>query len=134
MESDQLRRKYLKDANDLASEINENEAIFQLASCPLNLMIILLVFRNSNSLPNDRLQLYEKSIQVLIETWNDAKLKETQNDAERKRIDSQKAKREKIRLAYISYIMCVKKTLSLSKYELKEVYCSPFVRPKIAGL
>lgn len=57
-------------ANDLADTIISHSRIKSLAVNPLLLTTLLLVQRRIGRLPTKRVALYEESIKVLLETWN----------------------------------------------------------------
>ncbi|MCL2031837.1 MAG: metallophosphoesterase [Methanomassiliicoccaceae archaeon] len=62
--------KSIQDAKVLADMILDNEKIRFLARTPLLLMTLLLVKRRVGKLHTKRATLYEDSIKVLLETWN----------------------------------------------------------------
>jgi hypothetical protein len=57
-------------AGRLLDAILPNEAILQLATNPLLLTILALVFYSNEKLPNRRVKLYRFCVEALAETWN----------------------------------------------------------------
>jgi len=65
--SEEVRQKALK----LAKDIWDNEHIRRLAQNPLLLTTLLVVNRRQGGeLPKNRVKLYNKAVEVLIQTWN----------------------------------------------------------------
>ncbi len=61
------------EATLLFERINKSEHLKQLAINPILLHLIVLVHRDRGSLPQRRVELYEESINVLLEKWDMAK-------------------------------------------------------------
>jgi formylglycine-generating enzyme required for sulfatase activity/energy-coupling factor transporter ATP-binding protein EcfA2 len=59
-----------REARLLLSAIAENSYISALATNPLLLTVIILVYRQGLSLPEHRITLYESCVNLLLETWN----------------------------------------------------------------
>lgn len=93
-------------ANSLADTIISHNRIKALATNPLLLTTLLLVQRRIGRLPTKRIALYEESIKVLLETWN-------QEGHAPMDISVALCK-----LAYIAFTMTVKGVQQISKDEL----------------
>lgn len=93
-------------ANSLADIIISHNRIKALATNPLLLTTLLLVQRRIGRLPTKRIALYEESIKVLLETWN-------QEGHAPMDISIALCK-----LAYIAFIMTVKGIQQISKDQL----------------
>lgn len=93
-------------ANSLADIIISHSRIKALATNPLLLTTLLLVQRRIGRLPTKRIALYEESIKVLLETWN-------QEGHAPMDVSIALCK-----LAYIAFTMTVKGIQQISKDEL----------------
>jgi hypothetical protein len=60
----------LNDANEVAERILDTEALRRLAEVPLLLTMLLVVKHGAGRLPPDRVSLYERAVEVLLDTWN----------------------------------------------------------------
>jgi len=65
--------KWFEDKTDLASRINNNRRIFELAQNPFLLSIICLIFEKDQTLPERRVELYEKSAVTLLTLFEELK-------------------------------------------------------------
>ncbi len=93
-------------ANKLADVIIKHDRIRALATNPLLLTTLLLVQRRVGRLPTKRVALYDESIKVLIETWN---------QEGHEPLDSSSTW---CKLAYIAFSMSVKGVQQITKDEL----------------
>jgi predicted NACHT family NTPase len=59
-----------REARDLSSQIEINTALRRLAENPLLLTMILVVKHGAGRLPPDRVTLYGRAVEVLLDTWN----------------------------------------------------------------
>jgi NACHT domain len=59
-----------KDAQDMVNEIQRNPKVAELATNPLMLVIVALIRREGRRLPDKRVQLYQRAVETLMETWN----------------------------------------------------------------
>jgi len=64
------REEIISQADELSESILSHEKIRALAGSPLLLTTLLLVQRRVGRLPTKRIALYEESVKVLLETWN----------------------------------------------------------------
>jgi len=64
------REETMQRSDMLAETVLKNKKILSLATSPLLLTTLLLVERRVQRLPDNRAELYEESIKVLLETWN----------------------------------------------------------------
>jgi len=87
------REETLQSSDELVETILKNKKILSLARSPLLLTTLLLVERRVRRLPDNRAELYEESIKVLLETWNQEGFE---------RIDLEPAK---CQLSYIAFEM-----------------------------
>jgi len=87
------QKEILEQADALTAEIERHRSILALAISPLLLTTLLLVQRRVGRLPTRRNVLYEESIKVLLETWNQQGFP---------RIDLETAK---CQLAYVAFVM-----------------------------
>lgn len=60
----------LADGRGLAAEVVASPALSDLASTPLLATIIAIVHRAGVQLPDHRVELYERMVQILVERWN----------------------------------------------------------------
>ena len=58
------------DARDLLAQIGERESITLLASNPLLLVVMALIYREKKRLPERRVELYDAIVNTLLDTWN----------------------------------------------------------------
>jgi hypothetical protein len=59
-----------EEANALLSEIRRNPRVEELATNPLMLVIVSLVRHERTRLPEERVQLYHRAVNTLMDTWN----------------------------------------------------------------
>ncbi|MDP6504343.1 MAG: NACHT domain-containing protein, partial [Planctomycetota bacterium] len=67
------RQEARKLSDDLVEQIEDKDALKALAQNPLMLQILCLVHRNQGAMPEQRTELYETCVQVLLEKWDEAK-------------------------------------------------------------
>ncbi|SCY92993.1 NACHT domain-containing protein [Pseudomonas sp. NFACC37-1] len=60
----------LEDANVLGKTLTSNTALRRLAENPLLLTMLLVVKHGAGRLPPDRVRLYSRAVEVLLDTWN----------------------------------------------------------------
>ncbi len=58
------------ETRDVVEAINQNGALQRLAENPLLLTMLLVVKHGYGRLPPDRVTLYERAVEVLLDTWN----------------------------------------------------------------
>jgi hypothetical protein len=58
------------EAREVARQLIENESLLRLAENPLLLTMLLVVKKGAGRLPPDRVTLYERAVEVLLDTWN----------------------------------------------------------------
>lgn len=58
------------DSNELAQHIIRNGALHRLAENPLLLTMLLVVKHCAGQLPPDRVSLYGRAVEILLDTWN----------------------------------------------------------------
>ena len=58
------------EAKEMLREINRDERIAELAANPLMLVIISLIRREGGRLPEKRVELYNRAVNTLMDTWN----------------------------------------------------------------
>jgi hypothetical protein len=58
------------EADALLAEIRRNHRVEELAANPLMLVIVALIRYESTRLPDKRVQLYERAVNTLMDTWN----------------------------------------------------------------
>lgn len=58
------------EAEALLAEINRNPKVSELATNPLMLVIISLIRYERTRLPEERVQLYDRAVRTLMDTWN----------------------------------------------------------------
>lgn len=59
-----------QEASELADKLLETPALRRLAENPLLLTMLLVVKHSAGRLPPDRVTLYERAVEVLLDTWN----------------------------------------------------------------
>jgi hypothetical protein len=59
-----------RDARQIATSILQNNSLRRLAESPLLLTMLLVVRYGSGRLPPDRVGLYDRAVEVLLDTWN----------------------------------------------------------------
>lgn len=99
----------INSANQLADTIINHSRIKALATNPLLLTTLLLVQRRIGRLPTKRSALYEESIRVLLETWNQEGHAPMDLSA------------ALCKLAYIAFVMTVKGFQEISRRDLIEI-------------
>lgn len=57
-------------AKKFIQKLQENSAIQELATCPLLLMMLCLVFEESGSFPDNRSELYKEGLDILLKKWD----------------------------------------------------------------
>jgi len=102
-------KKHLSEATELVNTIKGNPRIRALAGNPLLLTTLLIVKMRVGRLPSKRVQLYEESIKLLLETWNQESFRA---------IDIDEAKAQ---LSYIAFEMMKNSEHSVGLTELKEM-------------
>jgi len=60
----------LAEGRDVAQRILGNESLRRLAENPLLLTMLLVVKHGAGRLPPDRVSLYDRAVEVLLDTWN----------------------------------------------------------------
>lgn len=60
----------MQDSADVSSALLRNPALRRLAENPLLLTMLLVVKHGAGRLPPDRVSLYERAVEVLLDTWN----------------------------------------------------------------
>jgi len=60
----------LAEGHELAQHLLRNQALRQLAENPLLLTMLLVVKHGAGRLPPDRVSLYGRAVEVLLDTWN----------------------------------------------------------------
>jgi SIR2-like protein/NACHT domain-containing protein len=60
----------LAEADDLAESLLHSDSLRRLAENPLLLTMLLVVKHGAGRLPPDRVSLYERAVEVLLNTWN----------------------------------------------------------------
>ena len=60
----------LEEADDVASRLLKSPALRRLAENPLLLTMLLVVKHGAGRLPPDRVSLYSRAVEVLLDTWN----------------------------------------------------------------
>ena len=60
----------LTEGRDLAERLLQNDALRRLAENPLLLTMLLVVKHGAGRLPPDRVSLYDRAVEVLLDTWN----------------------------------------------------------------
>ena len=63
-------QKAEKEAASMVAEIERNPKVAELATNPLMLVIVSLIRREGRKLPDKRVQLYQRAVETLMETWN----------------------------------------------------------------
>ncbi|MCL2204537.1 MAG: NACHT domain-containing protein [Defluviitaleaceae bacterium] len=75
------KEENLKEADELFNSIKQNDSVFKLATNPLLMTIIAMIYFSGRRLPNSRIELYECSTDTFLESWvrtrvdSDSKLK-----------------------------------------------------------
>ncbi len=59
-----------KEAEGMLEEIQRNPKVFELAANPLMLVILALIRHEQARLPEERVQLYDRAVKTLMDTWN----------------------------------------------------------------
>jgi HEAT repeat protein len=59
-----------KEAKGMLEEIQRNPKVFELATNPLMLVILALIRHEQARLPEERVQLYDRAVKTLMDTWN----------------------------------------------------------------
>jgi HEAT repeat protein len=59
-----------KEAKEMLEEIQRNPKVFELAANPLMLVILALIRHEQARLPEERVQLYDRAVKTLMDTWN----------------------------------------------------------------
>ncbi|HEY0557421.1 MAG TPA: hypothetical protein VGG20_24410 [Thermoanaerobaculia bacterium] len=59
-----------KEAKGMLEEIQRNPKVFDLATNPLMLVILALIRHEQARLPEERVQLYDRAVKTLMDTWN----------------------------------------------------------------
>jgi HEAT repeat protein len=59
-----------KEAREMLEEIQRNPKVFELAANPLMLVILALIRHEQARLPEERVQLYDRAVKTLMDTWN----------------------------------------------------------------
>jgi hypothetical protein len=59
-----------KEAEEMLEEIQRNPKVFELATNPLMLVILALIRHEQARLPEERVQLYDRAVKTLMDTWN----------------------------------------------------------------
>jgi hypothetical protein len=59
-----------EEAAEVSSSLLENESLHRLAENPLLLTMLLVVKHGAGRLPPDRVSLYGRAVEVLLDTWN----------------------------------------------------------------
>ncbi|BCS84697.1 hypothetical protein prwr041_05900 [Prevotella herbatica] len=67
--SDNNTQVALKNANELFNSIRKNNSVLRLASNPLLITIIALIYYQGNALPEKRASLYEIATSTFLENW-----------------------------------------------------------------
>lgn len=62
-----------RDAQSLIDDIRKNERVAELATNPLMLTIIAFIKHQHITLPDRRVELFEKALETLIQSWNKAR-------------------------------------------------------------
>ena len=57
-------------ARELLAQLNESDELLPLAANPLILVAMLLLYEQRRELPRSRVELYEATVETLLETWN----------------------------------------------------------------
>jgi len=70
--------QYLIDANGLINKIRDNQAIHELAQTPVMLTFICLIYFMKDEIPENRYEIYEKTITWLIKTKHRNKLEQNE--------------------------------------------------------
>lgn len=60
----------IQDGNEVSQIILRSDSLRRLAENPLLLTMLLVVKHGAGSLPPDRVSLYERAVDVLLDTWN----------------------------------------------------------------
>jgi hypothetical protein len=60
----------LSEGRDVAQRLLQNDALRRLAENPLLLTMLLVVKHGAGRLPPDRVSLYDRAVDVLLDTWN----------------------------------------------------------------
>lgn len=60
----------ISEANDVAQTLLRNSSLRRLAENPLLLTMLLVVKHGAGGLPPDRVSLYGRAVEVLLDTWN----------------------------------------------------------------
>lgn len=60
----------LQEAAEVASKLIESDSLRRLSENPLLLTMLLVVKHSAGRLPPDRVTLYERAVEVLLDTWN----------------------------------------------------------------
>lgn len=63
-------RESIEDAENVSEAIINSDALKRLAENPLLLTMLLVVKHGYGRLPPDRVSLYERAVEVLLDTWN----------------------------------------------------------------
>ncbi|MFL6196612.1 MAG: NACHT domain-containing protein, partial [Thermoanaerobaculia bacterium] len=59
-----------REAKEMLEEIRRNPKVFELATNPLMLVILALIRHEQARLPEERVQLYDRAVKTLMDTWN----------------------------------------------------------------
>ena len=60
----------IAEGRDVAKRLLENDSLRRLAENPLLLTMLLVVKHGAGRLPPDRVSLYDRAVEVLLDTWN----------------------------------------------------------------
>ena len=93
------RTEHCEDLTSILEDV-QNESIRDLASNPLLLTIICLVHRVDGTLPDERVVLYHKCTETLLNTWHNWKFKS--NDRVKRNATE---RRNRARMEFIAYCM-----------------------------
>src|SRR5205814_9740566 len=58
------------ESREFAHNLHRNESLRRLAENPLLLTMLLVVKHGAGRLPPDRVTLYDRAVEVLLDTWN----------------------------------------------------------------
>jgi predicted NACHT family NTPase len=114
----------LPKAESFVNRLKENKPILELASSPLLLTLLCLVFGNGNDFPHNRADLYEEGVKILLKKW-DAK-RNIQRDELYKKLDVQR--REDL-LSYVAL-----QTFQQKEYFIKNRRMERYIADFISNL
>jgi predicted NACHT family NTPase len=115
-------KKDLPKADSFVERLEQNEPIQELASSPLLLTLLCLVFGEGNDFPSNRADLYEEGVKILLKKW-DAK-RNIQRDQLYKKLDVQR--REDL-LSYLALQTFQQKEYFIKQRRL-EGYIADFIQ------